>query len=296
MIDLSKEKFIVWGFKNGPYDTYKHIQEAFYRALKLTGKQVLWLDAADDISGIDFSDCFFITQNDVVAREVNSMPLRNDCLYAVHNNIQGGKERFVNLDVVPFGVQLAGIPDYVEETRSVNFPWATDLLPHEIEKNKPSRVFRSDSKVINYVGSVWEVNRAEISLFSQACEVHGISFKNVRGGVSIEENVRFIQESYMAPALIGVGHPFGYIPCRVFKNISYGQMGVTNSPHINDLFDGRLIFNFSPYLLFCDAKEKLPEISLRQLHSLMDLVAQKHTYLNRIESLLKGARILLESK
>ena len=64
MIDLQKEKFCVWGFKDRTYyDTFTHIHEAWYRALKFLGKQVLWLDACDPLDGIDFSDTFFITQN-----------------------------------------------------------------------------------------------------------------------------------------------------------------------------------------------------------------------------------------
>ena len=294
MIDLSKQKFCVWGFKNPPYDTFRHIHEAFYRALKFLGKNVSWLDARDDISGIDFSNTFFITQNNAVMREVGSIPLREDCFYAVHNNIQGGRERFERLDVLPYGVRLAGIPEFDPNGLSVNIPWATDLLPHEIEANKPSTVFQSRSKVVNYVGSVWSVNRKEIDAFANACFDNGINFSQVQGGVSIEDNVRLIRESYMAPAIVGSGHPVGYLPCRIFKNISYGQFGVTNSSYVNDLFEGRLVYNSDTYGLFFDARERLAKTPLSELHSLMDYVAKNHTYLNRIDTLIHGARMILE--
>ncbi len=294
MIDLSKQKFCVWGFKNPPYDTFRHIHEAFYRALKFLGKNVSWLDARDDISGIDFSNTFFITQNNAVMREVGSIPLREDCFYAVHNNIQGGRERFEGLDVLPYGVRLAGIPEFDPNGLSVNIPWATDLLPHEIEANKPSTVFQSRSKVVNYVGSVWSVNRKEIDAFANACFDNGINFSQVQGGVSIEDNVRLIRESYMAPAIVGSGHPVGYLPCRIFKNISYGQFGVTNSSYVNDLFEGRLVYNSDTYGLFFDARERLAKTPLSELHSLMDYVAKNHTYLNRIDTLIHGARMILE--
>ena len=294
MIDLSRQKFCVWGFKNPPYDTFRHIHEAFYRALKFLGKNVSWLDARDDISGIDFSNTFFITQNNAVMREVGSIPLREDCFYAVHNNIQGGRERFERLDVLPYGVRLAGIPEFDPNGLSVNIPWATDLLPHEIEANKPSTVFQSRSKVVNYVGSVWSVNRKEIDAFANACFDNGINFSQVQGGVSIEDNVRLIRESYMAPAIVGSGHPVGYLPCRIFKNISYGQFGVTNSSYVNDLFEGRLVYNSDPYGLCFDARERLAKTPLSELHSLMDYVAKNHTYLNRIDTLIHGARMILE--
>jgi len=107
----------------------------------------------------------------------------------------------------------------------------------------------------------------------------------------VEENVRLIQESYIAPAInIPYQTEVGYIPCRIFKNISYGQFGVTNSSAVYDFFKGRVIYNSDPYRLFYDARERLPEVPLSLLHSLMDEVAKKHTYLNKIDALMKSAR------
>lgn len=295
MIDLRREKFCVWGFKDRTYyDTFTHIHEAWYRALKFLGKQVLWLDACDSLDGIDFSDTFFITQNCAVQREGALIPRRKDCFYAVHNGIQSGKELFEGLDILPFGVQLHGTPA-VERAGCINFPWATDLLPDEIERNKPSRVFNSLSRRVTYVGGTADAG-AEIGDFGAACLENGISFSVVTGGISIEENVRRIKESYVAPALIGPFHPKGYLPCRIFKNISYGQYGVTNSPYVRDLFDGRVIFSTSAYDLFYQASETLPAVSVEQLHSVMDYVAENHTYLNRLNTLMTAEKQILEAK
>jgi hypothetical protein len=138
------------------------------------------------------------------------------------------------------------------------------------------------------------VNRKEIDAFANACFDNGINFSQVQGGVSIEDNVRLIRESYMAPAIVGSGHPVGYLPCRIFKNISYGQFGVTNSSYVNDLFEGRLVYNSDTYGLFLDARERLAKTPLSELHSLMDYVAKNHTYINRIDTLIHGARMILE--
>jgi hypothetical protein len=298
VIDLSKEKFCIWGFKNGRlntnsgpivdrYDPFMHIHAAWYRTLTALGKQVLWLDSRDDTRSIDFSNTFFITQNHIVRREWGVMPLRKDCFYAVHNSIQEGKEAFAELDVLPFGVQLYGSPT-VEVEGSINFPWATDLLPHEIERNKPAFPFRSHSHRVTYVGGTGDAGD-EIRTFGRACRANNIMFDVVGGGVSIEENVRLIQESYMAPALVGRTHPKGYLPCRIFKNISYGQYGVTNSPWVYDLFEGRVIYNQDVRALFHQARTELPSITTKQLYDVMDYVARNHTYLNRFDLLMEAA-------
>lgn len=309
MIDLTKEKFCIWGFKNGRlvsnagpianrYDPFMHIHEAWYRTLTALGKKVLWLDALDDTRSIDFSDTFFITQNHIVRREFGVMPLRSDCFYAVHNSIQEGKEAFEGLDVLPFGVQLYGMPvkePAVGRITSFNMPWATDLLPWEIEKNKPSSVFRPDNRRVTYVGGTGDAGK-EIRSFAGACRANNVVFDVVGGGISIAENVRLIRESYMAPALIGQTHPVGYLPCRIFKNISYGQYGVTNSIWINQFFGGRVIYDENPRELFLRAKYELPQIPLSELYSVMDYVAQNHTYINRFETLMTGAREMLATK
>ena len=312
MINLDTAKFCIWGFKN-TYHTHGHIHAGFQRALEATGRKVIWVDAKSDLSGIDFGNTFFITQNDVVKNEVERMPLRKDCFYAVHNGLQGGREKFDELDWLNFSMRLrrnptAGsillapeVPLFVKD-RVVEFFWGTDLLPWEIEKNKPSQVFNSSSRVVNFVVSAWQGAQQDFNRFQTACEENGIAVEWYglarKGGiVSIEENARLIKESYLAPSLVSEEqNRMGYIPCRIFKHFSYGQYGLTNSEAVNTIFDGRLICNQDAHQLFYDARTKLPSIPLKDLHALMDYVAANHTYLNRVDVLLKSARLILENK
>jgi hypothetical protein len=300
MINLDTCKFCLWGLRNSGYDTFMHIYEAFERALKFMGRDVIWVDAGSNISGIDFSNTFFITLDTVVDREINSIPLRKDCFYAAHNGVMGHRDRFDGLKLLTFGMLFHQMGDKRFETtvldNRIEFFWATNLLPHEIIV--PNRVFRSESRVINYVSSAWNSASQEISDFGKTCSENGIEFRRIGGGftgaVSIPENVRLVRESYMAPALssqyqIQVGHT----PCRIFKNISYGQFGITNSPVVNDIFDGELIYDPDPKALFYKAKSELAQKSLDKLLHLMDVVSTKHTYLNRIDSLMNAARDML---
>ena len=157
------EKFCVWGFKNS-YNTFRHIHEAFYRALKITGKKVLWLDDQDDISSVDFSDTFFISMN----HAVQGMPRRKDGFYAVHNVEKKAKEYLSGFSLLNYGlyVDSMNVDGWVklgedlffhrqewDSYSSVVFRWGTDLLPHEIEANKPTRVFQSESLMCNFVGT-----------------------------------------------------------------------------------------------------------------------------------------------
>src|SRR5882762_7552862 len=99
MINLDTAKFCIWGFKN-TYDTFRHIHEAFYRALKASGKQVAWFDGLDDISSVDFSDTFFISMDG----GITGIPRRKDCFYAIHNMERQSHESMQGLSFLNYGL------------------------------------------------------------------------------------------------------------------------------------------------------------------------------------------------
>jgi hypothetical protein len=97
----------------------------------------------------------------------------------------------------------------------------------------------------------------------------------------------------MCPAIQGRDQvEQGYVSCRLFKNISYGQMGLTCSAYANELFGGRLVYNPDAYRLFYEARERLQSMPVAELHSLMDEVAAKYTYLNKVEAIIRSIQIL----
>lgn len=336
MFDLSTCKFIVWGY-HSVYDTHGHIHHGFYKALNHIGKTVLWLDQADDISNIDLANSFIITNHDCLNKngywpwEVerkSEMPIREDCFYAVHGMHDNPavhelfKNHKCNLSWNVLTMRAMrnkiGLPvysqlideQYLDEDvpfslpqKYMEFRWATDLLPHEIEANKPKELLSLKNKVINWVGTVWHVNENELNSFKKACKEDGVEFNHVGGGqvdkwkvVSDADNQKLIRESWMAPEIRGSHHlTEGYVGCRLFKNISYGQFGITNSPKVNEVFGGKLIFNDDPYELYWQAKEQLQNKTVEELHELMDFVAERHTYLNRLAALFKAAELIINN-
>lgn len=284
-------QFVVWG---RPNNSYQYIQEAFFRALQYQGRKVRWLGHDD---GGDYTKTIFISMGNIA----HYMPVLPDALYIIHNflgNDTAVEARFSNSNVLHFGVKTDQSP--APETypdRVTDIYWATNLLPPEIEANKKKAcLLNESSRVINWVGTVWDGrfgNRPELDAFSRAGAMHGINFVHHKN-VSLEENVRLIQESYFAPAIVGSWqHSVGYVPCRIFKNISYGHYGVTNSEAVNRIFDGRLIHNNDTGLLFSDAVRELRRRSVDELCELMDYVSANHTYLNRLDQLLSKAEKLI---
>lgn len=183
------------------------------------------------------------------------------------------------------------------EYEAIYLSWATDLLPHEFnfEDMKIPRQRKS-----YYVGSISSSNINQIQPFARACAAAGIEFIHSdpwQNPLSWEENKKLVQDSYVAPDIRGVGlgdeNPdtgcnhlkTGYIPCRVLKNISYGQVGMTNSVHVKDLFDGDIVYNSNTYDLFFDTEANIDNYPL--IEHQMNVVKDNHTYLNRCGSILR---------
>jgi hypothetical protein len=304
--DLSTAKWVIWGAKDG-INTFGHVHNAFLRALKFLGKEAYYLDRSDDISGMDFSNTLFLSMNCVV----KGMPQRKDCFYVVHNAMGDPcLPYFEGLKLLPYGVHVISNrygydveeigPDiyFDREHRSLVFYWGTDLLPHEIEVNKPDRVFNKDSREFNNIGSLDDMKRPAIEGFVRACRENGIEYHNYggyNGGeiVSVEKHIRLIKRSYMAPAFQGADQAAqGYMSCRIFKNISYGQPGIIHSAYANQVFGGKLICNADTYALFYEAREQLQSMPLAELHAQMDFVAKSHTYLNKLAGIEYAVRAL----
>jgi hypothetical protein len=304
--DLSSCRWVIWGAKDG-LNTFGHVHNAFLRALKFLGKEVYYLDRSDDISRMSFENTLFLSMNCVV----KGMPQRKDCFYVVHNAMGDPcQEYFKGLKLLPYGVHIISNrygydveeigPDiYFDQAhRSLVFYWGTDLLPHEIEANKPDHVFNSGSREFNNIGSLDDMKRPAIEGFVRACNENGIAYHNYggyNGGeiVSVEKHIRLIKRSYMAPAFQGADQVAqGYMSCRIFKNLSYGQMAPVHSAYANQVFGGRLIFNTDTYKLFYEARERLSVMPVEELHSIMDFVAEKHTYLNKIAGIEYAVRAL----
>ena len=332
MINLDNCRYLIWGYKN-VYHTHSHIHEGFYRALKLSGKDVQWLDSADDISNMDLSNTLIITNHDCVnnsywpwSKPIKSiLPISDECFYAIHGlndhpellDVFRNRKNYISWNVLSMRAMRSSLglsamepmqneilmgddAPFDLDRKHLEFRWATDLLPFEIEQNKPSEMLSLKRPIINWVGTIWHVNKIELSEFSRACKEDGVTFVQIgakeNSHVSIEDNIKLVRDSYMAPAISGTHHlTEGYAPCRIFKNISYGQFGVTNNKKVNEIFGGKLIYNPDPYKLYFEAKERLQSIRVEELYELMDEVASKHTYLNRIEFLIKASKMIIEN-
>jgi hypothetical protein len=295
------DRVIIWGHKLHSH-THSYIHNGFYIAFKYLNYDTYWFDN-NDISVRDkfnFDNSLFITEGQVDS----NIPINNTCTYILHN-CNGEKYKDIdkkfNLQVITksdlekYKFNKIDIASYYH-SNLLMICWATDLLPEEINKNilKVKNNSIESKDVLNFIGMPlypWD----EVLNW---CNNNNITYKSFGGfnntNVSIEENMKLIQESIIAPAIQEpwqVEH--GYIPCRIFKNISYGKMGVTNNKFVNDfIFDDKLIYDTDIHKLMNKAIEFNSSPKYKDtLIELMEYVRDNHTYINRVNSILEFLKI-----
>jgi hypothetical protein len=308
---LEIKQIIIWGHKLHS-SAHSYIHYGFYKAFKELGYKILWLENGCNFSNctIDYSDTLFIVEG----QEDSHIPIISDCYYVLVN-CDLSKYRWKDIHILILKVYsrdilfrpylyLKKIDKYIyyeyesiyNEFPTIYMPWATDLLPSEIDENmqKIDSILDYKTNDINLVGSL----SAEWYSARFFCFLNGIKFNFYNNKkVDFKEHEILIQNSYIAPS-IQTEYQINqrYITSRIFKNISYGKMGLTNNLVAAELFDGNIIYHndISKLLELGIDYEKNTDKELKKakILFLMEYVKDNHTYINRIKSIFKCLNLI----
>lgn len=202
---------------------------------------------------------------------------------------------------------------YDKNNKAIYQPWATDLLPNEFAEEPIS--FNIDIKELNFVGSIWSENINQIlpmieSLYNnniklniygwlQFDELKNIpNIKHIIGCGTSEKDARnLIESSLFYPDIRGEHHiKLGYIPCRLFKNISYGCIPFTNSKLAYKFFNKKILYSSDTKDFLKIFKEYSLNRDLKSEKELMQFVKENHTYLNRVNDLIEFMKLIYDNK
>lgn len=299
-------KIIIWDHKLHT-STHSYIHSGYYNAFKYIGYETYWFSGksgerrwnsipADDLSSFNFQDCVFFVEGSYS----DDLPIHSNCKYITHHL---ETEKLTSLGIPYENILQLGnyLPRYEEEcekindlvywdrnTRTLYQCWATDLLPNEIDCSNYIS-FDQNRKTLNYVGMFcdkelyWWAEEFATLLDTK----FNVEFKVFTQSVSHEENKQLIQNSFLCPDFRADWHlECGYIPCRIWKNISYGRITGTNSPYIKRALGDYVVFGGTPQTLF----DKLLEVEQNKtvnMKEAMSFVKNNHTYINRVNNILK---------
>ena len=239
------EKLVLWG-GTSDLNSLRHIWRHYHQtARKLGIESVL---CADELSSIGhLTPGSTVIAADQWAQNISARP---EVDYVLHNFngdhplcVALEPERLLRLQVWTndaVGEEWAPYRRYSREGRILFQPWGTDLLAEEFMEP----IFNATSSDVTFVGAIWSDqyqgtelgNEQVIGELRSAIAARGLTFRTLTH-ITDEQNVAAVRSARLAPAFAGgwqVSH--NYMPCRVFKNVSYGVAAITNIPAFHDLF------------------------------------------------------------
>ena len=311
---------IIWGLK--PYThTHSWIHWGFAKAFEYLGFNVLWIDKNDTVDPSVFKDALVISE----ANNDEGILIDGSATYIVHRYKKDtyiGAKKVVNLEFYSKPVEDSEIKIYpphyqnmacvlkryqeiaqtvwfgneILESNNMHAPtlfmsWGTDLLPNDIELIDPGLIRASRRPDVTFVGSVWGVNMNEMQDLVTKLAERKINF-NVLGlhnGAPINNEMakHITRLSLFSPAIVGKDHiDMGYVPCRIYKNLSYSRMPATNLPHASEILPGIVMETDLDRLIDQAIEfENNPDVNL--MNGLVNHVRINHTFLNRAKNILE---------
>jgi len=211
------------------------------------------------------------------------------CNVEYHEN---GKNGVFEVENTPFWFDT--------NSNEAHLAWATNLFPEDIDaniakiQNSTEPTFKRNSY---FCGSVWRANKDEINEWEKLCERHAIECIIEREKNETKHQTK-VGESMLAPAIQGKSQRHSaikyYIPCRIFKNISYGAVPITNNIGVyNMMKDYGMLYDADLEKLmekcianYDDILQDYQGYKKKQIH-IMEYVRDHHTFLNRIATLIQ---------
>jgi len=306
-------KCILWGYPLHT-DTYSYVHEGFKKALERAGHQVHWFHDGEYPSHADFDyeDSVFFTEG----YADKNIPVLASCVYYVHVCVKpekylGNCKKLIDVryhqdsmendnyefhhnlsdfEELDTGVCVDRISSREKGYEIAYLAWATDLLPEEFDEEW---VNIQRENIWYFVGSISHEGRFKnahlIQEFGSLCAKMGVKtgWSNPWTNPLDGEVMRgLMQKSFLNPDLRNDTHKrWGTKTCRVFKTMSYGSLGLTNSPKLAE-FAG-------PEVICRENIEELFEAGLRHrddkglILRQMQYTREHHTYVNRINGLLR---------
>jgi hypothetical protein len=318
---MKYSKVIIWGHPLYSH-THSYVHESYYKAFKYLGYDVYWFHDEDYPTDFDYTNCLFIGEGfadkNIPINETSCYFI----MYCPSPGKYANAGKYIDVRMAAFDFKdhihnysldksnaikigpacyyepktqnkVKVKNDYVdyevEDYNKLYIGWATNLLPDEINFDD---AYICREPVIYYCGTIsphgeWQ-NYSNFVPFIKACQENNIPFIHNdpwSNPLSSEDVITLTKKSLLGIDIRSTKYEqHGLLICRVFKNISYGHLGLTNSKVFNEELDGNCIYNKDTEKLFYDGLSNVD--NYKMILSAMKIVKENHTYINRIKSYL----------
>lgn len=320
------KKIIIWGYPLYSH-THSYVHEGYFRAFKYLGYETYWFHDERYPNDFDFSNCLFIGEGfadkNIPLNKTSCYFIMYCPSPKKYIESEVGRYIDVRMAAVDFKDHIhqyslnetnaikVGPACYFEPAKNLNIrihndyhnyeikdfdkyyiSWATNLLPEEFDENS---VYYPRENNIYFCGNisnggVYE-NYSQFHAFIEECKINNINFihnDSWANPLTTQEIINRTQKSFMMIDIRGPEHLKNrLLTCRISKNISYGQLGLTNSKGIYEKLEGHCILEESTKDLFYKGLEQKENFEL--IKKQMRYIKSNHTYINRVKSILNIA-------
>jgi hypothetical protein len=318
---MKYSKVIIWGYPLYSH-THSYVHDAYYRAFKYMGYDTYWFHDDEYPEDFDYTNSLFIGEgfadknipiNDTSCYFIMYCP--SPIKYQSAGRYIDVRMTAINFKdhIQEYSVDKLVLPkigpacyfdpktsskvtvknDYVDyemnDYDKLYISWATNKLPEEFNEDD---IYIPREPNVYYCGTISSSgiceNYSKFYPFIEECKKNDVGFIHNDPWVnplSTKEVIRRTQESLLGIDIRGPQHlKQGLITCRVFKNISYGHLGLTNSEKMYNELDGNCVFCEDTAQLFHEGIKNRENEKL--IINGMRFVKENHTYVNRIKSIL----------
>lgn len=274
---------VIWGLKDPTSSTQRHIHRHKAIVLSKLGCHVLWCENTIENNNLIPNNSLIISSNECCS----NIQYRKQNWYALWHTVEPIQECKNYLRMFIYGASKHP-PSSTEWNVSTFFDKGTHMLFHSLVTDLLPEEFYppvfTNSKAVNWVGSIWNDqnnhgNTGTIECLRQALAKRKLTFVHYKG-ISDEENVIKVRESRIAPSIGGDFQTIAMLPCRLWKNISYGQLGVTNLSKSVSVFDSSIVFDLNIDNLVEKSLSISKEDYILRCAEQQKKVAKDYTYLN----------------
>lgn len=181
--------------------------------------------------------------------------------------------------------------------------WASDLTPDEINFEdrftpfaEPKYAFFSGG-ISRGWGNVDDGNESYYLSFIEECKKNNIDFvynNSQKTPVAHTELKKWTLESFLPVDFRPKNHLVNnYVSDRLMKNVSYGQLPITNSKAAYEFFDGDAAYSSDVKELFYIAKEMQEDSKTKdKILNQMKKIKEYHTFVSRLKDIIYIAESL----
>ncbi len=294
---LKYDKYVIWGLRSSKTDTFRYIMNHYYETLRDIGLNVVWVDDESENAHVITANSLVICPN----MAAKHLPIVAGASYCLHNFHTVKKDYHTLIDST-LNIRLQVYTDEAKtasqkwndvtyfdtKTRTLYQPWGTNLLPDQFLEPTFSKF-----PILFWVGSIWndeqnQGNLEEISELRRILRKRRIIFKQLKN-VSNETNIRAVRRSRIAPAIGGgIQVRVNLCPCRMFKNISYGQLGISNIGKFAEVLGDTAVYGDSMEATIDKALSLSPEEYKKITAAQQKIIATDHTYVSKIAKILRA--------